>query len=99
VGAAFPIASWRARDRRRRCARQVPDSREHARHRRQVADILVHHPEEGNDGRLVGGDAVEIAHSVCLGCVVPAPRRQLLQDATTHPLRLLALPAVKESFQ
>lgn len=38
-------------------------------------------------------------HKACLGCVVAAPRRQLLQDATTPSLRLLALPIVKASFQ
>jgi hypothetical protein len=47
-------------------------------HRRQVADVSVQHPEKGNDGRLVRGEAVEITHSTCLGSVIAAPRRQLL---------------------
>src|ERR1700737_4743987 len=51
---------------------------EYTGHRRQVADVSVQHPEKGNDGRLVRGDAVEITHSTCLGSVIAAPRRQLL---------------------
>jgi hypothetical protein len=35
---------------------------EHTRHWRQVADIPVQHPEKSNDGGLICGDAVEIAH-------------------------------------
>lgn len=31
-------------------------------HRRQVADVPVHDPEQGDDGGLVGGDRVGIAH-------------------------------------
>ncbi len=34
--------------------------REHARHRRQVADVAVDDAKQGNDRRLVGGDVVEI---------------------------------------
>ena len=33
----------------------------HARHRRKVADVTVHHAEERADRFLIGGDAVEIA--------------------------------------
>jgi hypothetical protein len=35
--------------------------REHARHRRQIADVVVYHAEERDDRGLVGGDAVEVA--------------------------------------
>jgi hypothetical protein len=31
----------------------------------QVADVAIHHAEEREDGGLVGGDAVEIAHGLC----------------------------------
>jgi hypothetical protein len=31
----------------------------HTRHCRQVADIAVHHPEERDDGRLVGRDRID----------------------------------------
>ena len=34
----------------------------HTRHRRQVADVAVDDAEQRDDGGLVGGDAVEIAH-------------------------------------
>ena len=34
----------------------------YARHRRQIADAAVDDAEQRNDGGLVGGDAVEIAH-------------------------------------
>jgi hypothetical protein len=33
---------------------------EHARHRRQIANIAVDHAEERDDGSLVGGDRVKI---------------------------------------
>src|ERR1700720_3738565 len=33
-------------------------------HRWQVADILVHHPEQGDDRGLVGRDRIKIAHAV-----------------------------------
>ena len=36
--------------------------REYARHRWQIANVTIDHAEEGDDGGLVGGDAVEIAH-------------------------------------
>ena len=36
----------------------------HARHRREVADVAVDDAEQRGDGRLVGGDAVEIAHRI-----------------------------------
>jgi hypothetical protein len=36
---------------------------EHSGHRRQVADVVVHRAEEGDDGGLVGGDRIEIAHA------------------------------------
>ena len=35
---------------------------EDARHWRQVADVAVDHAKERNDGGLIRGDAVEIAH-------------------------------------
>jgi hypothetical protein len=35
----------------------------HARHRRKVADVAVHHAEQRADGFLVGRDGVEIAHN------------------------------------
>ena len=38
--------------------------REYAGHRRQISDILVHHPEQCDDRRLVRGDRIEIAHEV-----------------------------------
>jgi hypothetical protein len=31
-------------------------------HRRQVADVVVDRPEEGDDRSLVGGDRIKIAH-------------------------------------
>jgi hypothetical protein len=34
--------------------------REYAGHRRQVADVAVHHTEEGADGLLVGRSGIEI---------------------------------------
>ncbi len=36
--------------------------REDARHRRQVADVLVSDMKQAADGFLVGGDAIEVAH-------------------------------------
>jgi len=42
------------------CTTAPPPS--HARHWRQVADVVVDRAEEGDDGGLVGGDAVKIAH-------------------------------------
>jgi hypothetical protein len=44
-----------------------------ARHRWQVADVAVDHAEERDDGGLVSGDAVEIAH-----------RRALLISVVAH---------------
>src|ERR1700737_5395743 len=38
--------------------------REYAGHGRQISDILVHHPEQRDDRRLVRGDRIEIAHEV-----------------------------------
>jgi hypothetical protein len=45
----------------------IPDDRrrkigKHAGHRRQVADLAVHHPEKRDDGSLVGRNRIEIAH-------------------------------------
>ena len=37
-------------------------SRDHAGHRRQIADVAVDHAEEGDDGGLASGDAVKIGH-------------------------------------
>jgi hypothetical protein len=34
--------------------------RKHARHRRKITDVSVHDSEQRDDGRLVGGDRVEI---------------------------------------
>jgi len=48
--------------------------REDTGHRRQVADIAVDHAEQRDDGGLVGGDAVEIAH-------FSAPRGVFFRDA------------------
>jgi hypothetical protein len=39
--------------------------RRHAGHRRQVADIAVDDAEQRDDGGLICGDAVEIAHALC----------------------------------
>ena len=36
--------------------------RKHARHRRQIADVSVHDAKQRDDGRLVGGDRVQLAH-------------------------------------
>lgn len=36
--------------------------RKDARHRRQVADVAVDYAKQRTDGRLIGGDRVEIAH-------------------------------------
>ena len=36
--------------------------RKHARHRREVADVSVDDAKQRDDGGLVGGDRVEIAH-------------------------------------
>jgi hypothetical protein len=38
--------------------------REHARHRRQVTDVVVHRAKERDDRRLVGGDAVKVTHAL-----------------------------------
>jgi hypothetical protein len=59
---AFPTARWSVRARRRRCARRAPDRGEHARHRRQVADVAVDDAEQRDDRGLVGGDRVEVAY-------------------------------------
>jgi len=42
--------------------------RKHAGHRRQVADVAVDHAKQRDDGGLVGGDAVEIAHDAIKAC-------------------------------
>jgi hypothetical protein len=34
----------------------------HARHRRQVADVAVDHAKQRDDGCLVRGDRIEVAH-------------------------------------
>jgi hypothetical protein len=60
--AAFPNASSPVRARLQSCAPREPDSPGNPRHRRQVADIVVDRAEQGNDGGLVRGDAIEIAH-------------------------------------
>jgi hypothetical protein len=44
--------------------RRIVGEHAYARHRRQVADVAIDHAEERADGLLVGGDAVEIAHSL-----------------------------------
>jgi hypothetical protein len=36
--------------------------RKHARHRLQITDVPVYHPEQGDDRGLVCGDRIEIAH-------------------------------------
>ncbi len=36
--------------------------REYARHRWEIADVAIDHPEEGDDGGLVRSDAIEVTH-------------------------------------
>ena len=36
--------------------------RKHAGHRRQVADVAVDHAKQRDDGGLVGGDGIQVAH-------------------------------------
>ena len=42
-----------------------------ARHRRQIADVSVHDAEQRDDGSLVGGDRIEIAHCRPLSLLSP----------------------------
>jgi hypothetical protein len=84
VGDRISTSSWRrwhSPTHRRQLAfgAGIPDDRrgvvrKHARHRRQVADVTVDHPEQREDGGLVGGDAAEIAH---VGRVQQKNRRDL----------------------
>jgi hypothetical protein len=37
-------------------------SRKHAGHRRQVADVAVDDAKQRDDGGLVGGDGIQVAH-------------------------------------
>jgi hypothetical protein len=59
---ACPNASSPSRGRRQRCAPRGGIVGKHTGHRRQVADVAVHHPEKRGDGGLVGGNRIEIAH-------------------------------------
>jgi len=68
--AACPSASWRVRGLRATGADKV---REYAGHRRQAADVAVDHAEQRDDGGLVGGDAVEIAHRGVSSPSLPQP--------------------------
>jgi hypothetical protein len=59
--------------------------RKHARNRRKIADIAIDDAEQRDDGGLVGGDAVEIAHAITLayGAAVQFPRSGKKDRATS----------------
>ena len=44
---------------------------EYARHRREIADVAVHYAEKYDDGGLVGGDRIEVAHLAAAVSSVP----------------------------
>ena len=57
--------------------------RKHPRQRRQIADISVDHAKQRDDGGLIGGDRIEIAHLVCL----PGQFRSLSRRRASSPAR------------
>ena len=66
-GGGIPTASASSRSQPPSCGSGGLDSQGiRPSHGPQIANVAIDHAEEGEDGGSVGGDAVEVAHELCL---------------------------------